>query len=228
MIDLYAVRLDKIQTLVPDLYDRVLNTAEKRHVSRQKIERVRHQRVLSRAVLRLILSSHTHEHAQNIQIHTTTYGKPYLKNKNLYFNVSHTNHMLIIALSTQYDVGIDIEYQNTDIQVQNIPKQCFHPEEWEHFLSLSDQDKQQFFLKMWTQKEAASKAIGLGFHSPFQHINTLNQSHTLTINAQKVQQHRIKTPRKQYIVALASVSMPTYQAKPWKELHHEWIKQCSI
>jgi phosphopantetheinyl transferase len=226
MIDLYAIHLDKVQTLVPDLYHSVLNTVEKQHISRQKIESVRNQRVLSRAILRLILGYHTHEQAQKLQINTTKYGKPYLKNQNLYFNVSHTKHMLTIALSTQYDVGIDIEYKNTDIQTQNLPKQCFHPQECEYFQSLSHNKKQLFFLEMWTKKEAASKAVGLGFHFPFQHINTLENSHTLTINSHEIQQYIIITPRKHCIVALASVSTAACQPAPWQELHHEWIKQC--
>ena len=226
MIDLYAIHLDKIQSLIPDLYHGVLNTTEKQHISRQKIESVRKQRILSRAILRLILGCHTHEPAQNLQIHTSKYGKPYLKNQNIYFNVSHTKHMLIVALSTQYDVGIDIEYKNTDIQTQNLPKQCFHPQEWEYFQSLPHNKKQLFFLEMWTKKEAASKAIGLGFHYPFQQINTLENNHSLNITSYKVQQHIITTPRKHYIVALASVSASPCQPTPWQELHLEWIKQC--
>jgi len=226
MIELYAVHLDKVQTLVPDLYYKVLNTVEKQQINRQKIESVRNQRILSRAVLRLILSHRTNEQAQKIQILTTKYGKPYLKNQNLFFNVSHTENMLVFALSTQYEVGIDIEYKNTDIQAQNMPKQCFHPQEWVYFQPLFHEEKQVFFLNMWTKKEAASKAAGLGFHFPFQQINTLKTNHILTIHSQKVQQHLISTPRNHYIVALASVSPPTCQAKPWQELQYEWIKQC--
>lgn len=228
MIDLYAVNLDKVQALVPDLYHDVLNTHEKQQVNRQKVESVRSQRILSRGFLRLVLSQKTNKHAQDIQLHTGKHGKPYLGNNSLYFNVSHTKNILVLALSTQYEVGIDIEYKDINIQAENMPKQCFHPQEWKYFQQLSHSNKQVFFLKMWTKKEAATKAVGLGFHFPFQHINTLETNQTLTINTQDVQQHLISTPQNEYIIALASVSPTTCQPKPWQELQYEWIKQCLI
>jgi len=228
MVKLFSIHLDKINTALPKLYHHVLNTFEQQQVNRLKIEKKRNQRIASRAILRLLLSQETNHDATSIQLFTSQYGKPFLKNKNLCFNVSHSNHMLVIALSNQYEVGIDIEYQPSNIQVKHMPKQCFHAQEWEYFQALSHHEQKNFFLNMWTAKEAISKALGLGFQLPFNHINTLETNKTIFINTKRVYLHDVPSPRNNYITSLATISSQAHPINSWQELQNEWINQCLI
>ena len=105
------------------------------------------------------------------KIYYSKYGKPYLKkNKNVHFNISHTNNVVACAISSS-KVGIDI--LNRDIKInKNIVYELFSKNEiklWK--LSKSKKDK---FLEIWTQKEAYIKYNGLSVNHKIANIDTTN------------------------------------------------------
>lgn len=95
---------------------------------------------------------------ENIDIQYSKFGKPYIKNSSLQFNISHSNDYLVIAISEKYQLGVDIEQYNYSI----IPNQLS-----EVNFSLSEQllikNNVNNFYKLWTKKEALIKAFGNGF-----------------------------------------------------------------
>jgi 4'-phosphopantetheinyl transferase len=84
-------------------------------------------------------------------------GKPYLKDGNKYFNISHSGNYVILALSEK-EVGIDIE--KIDTHPDKVAVRCFTTEECEW---MRQEESDEAFYKLWTAKESVMKATGLGF-----------------------------------------------------------------
>ena len=109
---------------------------------------------------------------EKIDIQRTKNGKPYIKDSNLRFNVSHSGDAIIAIVGLGYDsVGIDMEViLNKDRE--KIIKRFFQKEEIE-FINSSD-DKNLEFYRIWTKKEAYIKknALNMTFISK---INVLKE-----------------------------------------------------
>ena len=101
------------------------------------------------------------------------YGKPFISsshNLEFYFNLSHTKSDAYIIFSKEYECGIDIEESNNLEISEGMAKLVFTDNELEEFLKAKN--KEVFFYKHWTLKEAYLKALGVGIiKNP---INTLN------------------------------------------------------
>lgn len=95
------------------------------------------------------------------------YGKPYLKNNKLYFNISHTKNIVIIAIADK-EVGIDVQYKCYKPQIIN---KYFTPKEIAYINKALD--KEDVFTTIWTKKEAYVKMIGEGLSYGLRKVNTL-------------------------------------------------------
>lgn len=98
----------------------------------------------------------------------TKYNKPYVKNNQVSFNISHSGDYVVCAISNEVNtLGIDIE-KNQKINFndfQNI---------WtERELKLINK-KTKIFYKYWTRKEALIKADGRGFMLDLKKIDVVN------------------------------------------------------
>lgn len=109
---------------------------------------------------------------EKIDIQRTKNGKPYIKDSELSFNVSHSSDAIIAIVGLGYDsVGIDMEViLNKDRE--KLFKRFFQKEEIE-FINSSD-DKNLEFYRIWTKKEAYIKknALNMTFISK---INVLKE-----------------------------------------------------
>lgn len=100
----------------------------------------------------------------------TAKGKPYLKDHDVYFNISHTNGAIAIAFS-ESETGVDIEHvRPTDTKIAN----RFFCESEAAFLEKVE-NKNAEFLKMWTRKEAYIKMTGEGISAGLNTFDTLEE-----------------------------------------------------
>lgn len=87
------------------------------------------------------------------------YQKPYLKNNDIYFNISHSGEYVICAISKD-EVGCDIEYiKDIDMKIAN---KFFYENEYKTILNSNKQ--LETFYRIWTLKESFMKNLGLGFN----------------------------------------------------------------
>lgn len=99
---------------------------------------------------------------------TDANSKPYLSNSSsFYFNISHTNAAVAVAISSK-PVGIDIELiKNVDendlkeFKALKIAKKMFLPHEFEYIIEQPHKTGERFY-EIWTKKEAYAKYIGTG------------------------------------------------------------------
>lgn len=87
--------------------------------------------------------------------------KPFDKAERFCFNLSHSERMVLAAVSSG-PVGCDV--QNVGKFDLRIAKRFFHPDEYQTIASLSDPEEQKnCFYRIWTLKESYLKLTGSGF-----------------------------------------------------------------
>jgi 4'-phosphopantetheinyl transferase len=87
----------------------------------------------------------------------------------LHFNIAHSGRRILISLSPDGEVGVDLEVEQPGIEVLDLARFCFHPEEQAHLDSQSSATgRLHAFYRCWTRKEAIVKADGRGLSLPLE------------------------------------------------------------
>lgn len=92
----------------------------------------------------------------DITIIKNEYGKPYIKDNNLYYNISHSNEYVICAISNK-EIGVDIE--KIRHVKKNVPNQFATPKEIEYINEFNERHDKRCF-EIYTLKEAYLKCLG--------------------------------------------------------------------
>jgi 4'-phosphopantetheinyl transferase len=145
----------------------ILSDQETQKASRFHFDRDRRRYIAAHGHLRLILARYLGRNPKSLTFSTNQYGKPYLHSNQedsikLYFNMSHSLNLSVIALSLDLETGIDIEYMNRDIDIMEIAKSFFSKREIEDLNSLPENMQKYAFFRSWTRKEAYLKEKGMG------------------------------------------------------------------
>lgn len=169
--------------------------------------------VTSHGVLRYILGYYIKRHPQNIEFIHNQYGKPFLKNSNIHFNMSHSHNMVSYIIASNYMVGIDIELHDNNLNVLELADLVLTPKESLYFSGLNYQEKLRLFYHIWVKKEALVKANGQGLSYSINTIETMSllsgESIVLASGNKAVKQERkwyyyeLETP-KNYSGAIAT------------------------
>ena len=114
-----------------------------------------------------LLEEKAAEKHNNTEIIKNEKGKPYFKHiPDLFFSISHTDGLTVIALS-DCEVGIDVErIKKADLRIIK----RFLNEEAEY---ITEQDSDRRFFEVWTKKEAYLKYTGYGLSGGLDSVNVL-------------------------------------------------------
>jgi len=183
------------RVFVPDLLPQVENLSfilsrdEIQRAARFHFDEHRNRFIIARAVLRLILSLYTRIEAKNLIFINGQRGKPFLSHhlSHLQFNVSHSHDMAVYALTSDTEIGIDIEKIEPDFS-EDVAERFFSSSEYAEFSKLPQDKKIVAFYHLWAGKEAIIKALGEGLYVPLdefsldaqkkiQRINLTHQQH---------------------------------------------------
>jgi len=135
----------------------ILHEDEKKKVAQFKNQTDAEISLLSRFLLRKILSSVIKVPPAEISFSYNSYNRPALEKVD--FNVSHSGDWIVIAVDTKSRVGVDIEKIR---KVEpDLMEACFTKEEIAYILKDNIFDLEKFF-EIWTLKEAFIKADGKG------------------------------------------------------------------
>jgi 4'-phosphopantetheinyl transferase len=148
-------------------HESILTPDELARAQRYRLPLVRQRFIAGRAILRTILAPYLDIEPGDIVFHYSQHGKPSLVDSRLRFNVSHSDNLLLIAVSWHHDLGVDVEYIRPMPDAATIAADYFSRAEYEQFSRLPDDQKPQAFFNCWTRKEAYIKACGAGFAIPF-------------------------------------------------------------
>ena len=117
---------------------------------------------LGRGLLRRILAECLNSEPAALRFNHNAQGKPFLEDGRLEFNVSHSRDRLLIAVTADRAVGVDVEFRRTKLNMESIAKRWFAPEEQAFFQTLKD--PATGFFEIWAKKEAYVKALGVGIY----------------------------------------------------------------
>ena len=84
--------------------------------------------------------------------------------KGIKFNMSFSGDLMLVGLSRQNDIGIDLEKVHEIHDFKNIAIENFSLQELKYLNGTLD--KISTFFKIWTRKEAFIKATGKGMYHP--------------------------------------------------------------
>lgn len=145
--------------------------------------------ISSRGVLRELISTYLKIPPKTIYFNYNQYGKPYLKDSTLQFNISHSRNCILLAFTYDSPIGVDVEYCKMDVDFLAIAQDFFSNEEYKKLLSLPLDEKKLGFYRCWTRKEAILKAMGTGLSFstkqievtllPFEEVDIVNLDHNI-------------------------------------------------
>jgi 4'-phosphopantetheinyl transferase len=130
------------------------------------------QFLLAHAILRDVLSRHLDRLPEAIRYKKTSHGKPYIDDAALQFNLSHSQDCVVVAVSREHELGVDVENTQREVDCDALVKRFFSAEENDEYLSYSTPEARRLaFYRGWTRKEAYVKAIGLGLSYPLSNFS---------------------------------------------------------
>lgn len=143
-------------------YETLISEKEREKAAHAKVPGIKEDRIIAAGALREVLSHYLKIDPQKIEYSYGEQGKPYIHGSDVYFNISHTQGLLLIAVTTIGQVGIDVECVNRTADLREITQRYFTKNESAALFSLNEADFQKAFCRCWTQKEAFVKASGVG------------------------------------------------------------------
>jgi phosphopantetheine--protein transferase-like protein len=119
--------------------------------------------IILHGMLRQLLGRYTGILPDRIKFQYNQFGKPFLvgTEKSIFFNISHSSGISLLALDTNSRVGVDVEKINPNVDYNAIIRHCFTEKENSYINEFRDRSIQRFY-RVWTRKEALLKALGIG------------------------------------------------------------------
>lgn len=167
-VHLWHVDLDQTAGVVMG-YSRVLAPDEESRAERFRFERHKRRFIVGRAVLRKVLGSYLDLNPAQVSFGYGHKGKPFVDssiNPLLRFNLSHTDELMVLAVSLKREIGVDVEFMRPISDIDQLADHCFSETELRTFRQVSARHRRAAFFRCWTRKEAYIKAIGDGFSAP--------------------------------------------------------------
>lgn len=153
---------------------KMLSSEEQARAQRYKFPEHRHRFIAAHGMLRCILSRYLQVKPHTLEFAPGPHGKPFLVNRAAHadpcFNLSHSQDLVLVAVSQSREVGIDVEQERQGIDYPAMISRIFTEEEARFFWALPKEKRQSAFFSCWTKKEAYLKACGDGLASSMRNI----------------------------------------------------------
>ena len=170
-IDLWRVDLSD-----PDLEQPgILADDENWRAEKYAFDAGRNNYVRSRCTLRRILSGCLDYPAEKIEFRYNEHDKPELAvpDVDVQFNLSHSADTGLIGVGKDRRVGVDVNYMGRTSGWKAIAKRTFSVAEQTSFFAQREESQEEIFYRVWSQKEAYTKAIGDGFSYGFKNFTVV-------------------------------------------------------
>jgi len=151
----------------------ILNSGEIKRAGRYLHLHDKNRFTISRGATRLILGKYLKVLPAAIEFEIGDNKKPFLRDAPLFYNVSHSGDRIVLAVS-QSAIGIDTEQINPYFDFNDIIVEYFSPEEASF---IAETDSASRFFRLWTRKEALTKATGKGLDEDLKFIPALEGEH---------------------------------------------------
>lgn len=113
------------------------------------------------------------------------FGKPYLKSRKFWFNLTHTSGYAAIAISKKDEMGLDIERIDRKIDFRLLITTKFN------FQLYNRLNSKKEFIKQWTIRESAIKCYGDLTLNSIYRIKTNEENNVLKCEGKKDLQYHV-------------------------------------
>lgn len=144
---------------------------EQMRANRFRFVRDKTRYVAARGILRLLLGAYLGVAPKTVLFEYSKFGKPFLLDGTLQFNVSHSHDVALFAFCWGSVVGVDVEGKRPLSDLHALAQQVFSPTELQALHALPHDQQQDAFFRAWARKEAFIKAVGEGFSYPLKQFD---------------------------------------------------------
>ncbi|HET9396352.1 MAG TPA: 4'-phosphopantetheinyl transferase superfamily protein [Nitrospiraceae bacterium] len=149
----------------------LLSEDELAQQARFHFERDRHRYLVTRAMVRTVLSKYANVEPRDWRFDVNDYGKPsiaagHAEARGIEFNLSHTDGLVVLGVTRERAIGVDVENVVGREIDPEIAERFFAPAEVAELRRLPRRQRQQRFFDYWTLKESYIKGRGMGLSIP--------------------------------------------------------------
>jgi 4'-phosphopantetheinyl transferase len=169
-LHLWLVYEDEVHDSLLEDYRRVLSHDERMKEERFQFAADRRRHVITRALVRTVLSRYAGVPAEEWRFSCNAYGRPEIAASAsavpLAFNVAHSKGLIICGVSRARAIGVDTENVCGNRAPLSVARFCFSPLEVGALEALPRAAQHARFFEYWTLKESYIKALGKGLSMP--------------------------------------------------------------
>jgi 4'-phosphopantetheinyl transferase len=152
-------------------YTELLSAEELLQQRRFYFERDRHRYLVTRALVRTVLSKYAPVAPRQWRFTNNSFGRPEVANteefaREVMFNLSHTQGLIALGVARGRTVGVDVENVSEQTADLEMAERFFAPAEVAALRALPTQEQNKRFFEYWTLKESYMKARGMGLSIP--------------------------------------------------------------
>jgi len=155
-------------------YEALLTPEESARRQRYYFEKNRHEYLITRALVRTVLSRYAKVSPAAWTFSANSYGCPAIaspEGTGLRFNLSNTRGLVCCLVSRDRDLGVDVEDIDREGESVAIADRFFSPSEVVELRAQPEPRRRARFFDYWTLKEAYIKARGMGLAIPLDHFS---------------------------------------------------------
>ena len=148
----------------------LLNAEERQQQQRYIPPAKQHEYLVTRVLVRSVLGAALDIAPEALQFVANEWGRPALapdsSSAPIYFNISHTDGLVVCLVSTEYELGVDTELLSRAPKLLALAPNVFAPKELSDLAALSEVAQMLRAVRLWTLKESYIKARGMGLALP--------------------------------------------------------------
>lgn len=187
-IHLWLADPDEVSGELQATYLSLLSAEEKDQQQRFRFERDRRRYLVTRALVRSVLSRYAPVAPCDWSFVKNRFGCPRIAGTfeaaaHIRFNLSHTHRLIVLAVGEAGALGVDVEHVGVrDISI-DLADRFFAPDEVEALHEIEANRQKDRFFEYWTFKESYIKARGMGLSIPLDQFSfDLSQSGSVSLN----------------------------------------------
>ena len=166
VVHVWIAEFDELTRDLPML-ETMLSPDEMARAGRYHSKCDREHYVAARGTLRVILARYSDGRPKWLRFSYGPHGKPMLASEgSIRFNLSHSDGLVIYAVTLGREVGVDIERIGGAEDLDVLAEHFFSIRENAAYRSLPAAQRRDAFFACWTRKEAFLKARGEGLSLP--------------------------------------------------------------
>lgn len=158
-----------------------LDEAELERAGRFRFEEDRERFIAGHGMMREVLGSALSADPASLRFERGAHGKPFIPGAGLRFSFSDTKDAVLIALSRDLEIGVDLETLSRRVDHDAVAGHYFTDAEVGMLSGLPEPERKRGFLELWTRKEAVLKATGVGIMDDLRNLSVLGPTSRMRI-----------------------------------------------